>query len=158
MATWGLIKDEADGVIKFQSLSLDLQSGKVEGLTCSGYQYVAVESCSEYVNMIFHHDIDSNQDGEKVLFCRFNIQAWLEVLIKGELTKQLQNTSKVSRRLNAFKDNLFNKKLFPVFLLSSSHDPYAQYKHKQRAEAGEVTWSVTISRGAAKSSHRFDNP
>lgn len=74
--------------------------------------------------MTFHHGIDSNQDGEEVLFCRFNIQARLEVLIKGELTKQLLNTSKV----NHFQ---------PVVLLSPSHDPYAQYKHKQRAKAEE---------------------
>lgn len=38
LATWGLIRDEADGDIKFQSLSVDLQQCKVEGLTCSGYQ------------------------------------------------------------------------------------------------------------------------
>lgn len=38
VATSGLIRDEADGDIKFQSLSVDSQHGKVEGFTCSGYQ------------------------------------------------------------------------------------------------------------------------
>lgn len=37
-ATWSLIKDETDGDIEFQSLSVDLQHGKVAGLTCQGYQ------------------------------------------------------------------------------------------------------------------------